>query len=48
MKKFKLIKCYPNSQRLGFIFCELEYPNSIFNKITIKAIQEYPEFWEEI
>ena len=48
MKKYKLIKTYPNSQKLGFVFNELDYPNSEFNKDIKYSILNYPEFWEEV
>ena len=46
--KYKLIKGYPGSQRVGYIFDEKEYPRSIFNKIMIKSIKDYPEYFKKI
>lgn len=48
MKKFKLIKEYPGSQKLGFIFDETIHPNSLHNKNITFSIQCYPEFWQEV
>ena len=48
MNKFELIKTYPRSQKLGYIFNEKEYPNSLFNQECINSINAYPEFWKEI
>ena len=48
MKVYKLIKTYPFSQNLGYIFNENNYPKSQHNKDMIYSINKYPEFWEEI
>lgn len=51
MKKYKLIKTYPNSQPLGTIISE----DSLGQYVTEKAyifqkedVENFPEFWEEI
>lgn len=46
--KYKLIKTYPKSQKLGFVFDESEYPNSFFSEDMKKAIKTHPEFFKEI
>ena len=49
MKKYKLIKEYPGSPKLGYIVIE---SNNKYGNITINVIvqdpQLYPEFWEEV
>lgn len=56
MKKYKLIKEYPGSPKLG---AEFEYwtdgiSEQVYNKdyypsfILLKTIKDYPEFWEEV
>lgn len=45
--KYKLIKGYPGSQKIGYVFDENDYPKSIFNKIMLQSIQNYPEFFEK-
>ena len=49
MRKFKLIKKYPNSPELGYIIEILPGTNMYFyNGSQICYSDEYPEFWEEI
>jgi hypothetical protein len=52
MKKYKLIKEYPGSPKLGVTadkkdVCDFWYINDGFNNIG-KNIDQFPEFWEEV
>lgn len=46
--KYELIKGYPGSQKVGYIFDENNYPKSKFNKNMIKSIKDYPEFFKKV
>lgn len=51
MRKFKLIKEYPSSPKVGIIVeeSELMFINSVIGyNIHRTLVLEYPEFWEEI
>lgn len=51
MRKFKLIKEYPSSPKVGIIVeeSELMFVNSVIGyNIHRTLVLEYPEFWEEI
>lgn len=45
MKKFKLIKEYPGSPKLGHVIC---CDNFTHNGVDRHSCSDYPEFWEEI
>ena len=48
--KYKLIKCYPGSPKLGYItnFNENEEDWNTENLIIPPDCTDYPEFWEEV
>lgn len=48
--KYKLIKCYPGSPKLGYItnFDENEEDWNTENLIIPPDCTDYPEFWEEV
>ena len=52
MKKFKLIKEYPASPKLGFVVserhCGLYHNIETGNMYSSQMIESHPEFWEEV
>jgi hypothetical protein len=48
--KYKLIKCYPGSPKLGYItnFDENEEDWNTENLIIPPDCTDYPEFWEKV
>jgi hypothetical protein len=57
MKKYRLIKLYPGIDSFGFVGMQVSFDNAIkmyvpliLNKrgITKQAVENWPEYWEEI
>lgn len=52
MKKYKLIKIYPGSPKLGTIaegiYGGESYSYNEYSNVSKGSIEDYPEYWEEV
>ena len=52
MKKYKLIKIYPGSPKLGTIaegiYGGESYTYNEYSSVSRGSIEDYPEYWEEL